>query len=630
MHIQKLLKNNWAVILFLGMINGAASTLSIEPFNFPLTVWISLWPLFYLAERFRDSKKMLIWSGISAAFFSCLFGFHWIIHLFNVYGGIPIYISLLLFIPYSILLNLKLPLFLLLYGLSFRIRYKKYLPSSWLVAAFIATFLDLTTPQIFMWYWGNLLSGNPYLSQFAEIAGVYGLTFLLFLIDAALYRILRIRPLLRNIFETRTVRGSHLTVAVFRRFFENRYVIRRILFVPLILALLAAYGIYRKERVEALQESLPRVTVASIQPNTPLQHSGEGKTITEELIHEIVTRTIPNLAESAALASNGRLDLIVVPESAVPYSTTDDNYITRRLGIYNDEYRKMAMLLAHNWNADVLINESTVQVVTGPDGKPVAEPYNSAALFARDGRTREVFHKRILVAFGEYIPGFDIIEALGLTAFLPEPIRFFGFRPGRISNAISFSRENTEKPFAHPSPLHNDETGSQTSYEFASGYLGDRSFRRDGTFIPLICYEILEPEHVRSFFNENQDPGFLVNITQDEWYGHGIETYQHFETGRIRAIEFRRAIVRSTNSGSSGFIDPAGNYVTPDVGPVLTEQGVRAFQVWEVPILTDYRTLYARFGNLWFVFPILFLTGSIIRKYLRKKRRQLSENRSGS
>ena len=66
-----------------------------------------------------------------------------------------------------------------------------------------------------------------------------------------------------------------------------------------------------------------------------------------------------------------------------------------------------------------------------------------------------------------------------------------------------------------------------------------------GKFLPLICYEVILPEFVRKFY-KTEMPDFIVNITNDKWYGKTVESYEHLDLARLRSIEFRRWMVRAT------------------------------------------------------------------------------------
>jgi apolipoprotein N-acyltransferase len=73
----------------------------------------------------------------------------------------------------------------------------------------------------------------------------------------------------------------------------------------------------------------------------------------------------------------------------------------------------------------------------------------------------------------------------------------------------------------------------------------------------LICYEDILPRFTNALVNE-ESPDLLVNITNDAWFGDTLEPWQHLALAKMRAIEHRRYLVRSTNSGVSAVVDPIG------------------------------------------------------------------------
>ena len=89
---------------------------------------------------------------------------------------------------------------------------------------------------------------------------------------------------------------------------------------------------------------------------------------------------------------------------------------------------------------------------------------------------------------------------------------------------------------------------------------GPRSLRVLGLplFSPLICYEAIFPGAV---IDNNDRPDFMVNLTNDGWYGNTTGPYQHFAIVRVRAIEEGMSLVRIANTGISGVIDPLGHIV---------------------------------------------------------------------
>jgi apolipoprotein N-acyltransferase len=123
---------------------------------------------------------------------------------------------------------------------------------------------------------------------------------------------------------------------------------------------------------------------------------------------------------------------------------------------------------------------------------------------------------------------------------------------------------------------------------FASGP-GPRTLAVPGAppFGPLICYEIVFPGAV---VDSTVRPGWLVNVTDDSWFGTGTGPYQHFESARLRAIEEGLPVIRAANKGISAIIDPVGRIIissSPASVGVLDGSLPRALPL----------TLYGRLGD---------------------------------
>jgi apolipoprotein N-acyltransferase len=77
--------------------------------------------------------------------------------------------------------------------------------------------------------------------------------------------------------------------------------------------------------------------------------------------------------------------------------------------------------------------------------------------------------------------------------------------------------------------------------------------------LPLICYEAIFPSDLAP---TGARPGWIINVTNDGWFGISTGPYQHFEQARVRAIEQGLPLVRAANTGISGVVDPVGRVIS--------------------------------------------------------------------
>jgi apolipoprotein N-acyltransferase len=179
-----------------------------------------------------------------------------------------------------------------------------------------------------------------------------------------------------------------------------------------------------------------------------------------------------------------------------------------------------------------------------PDGE-WKEIWNSMAVLDRSGRIVGSYDKFHLVPFGEYVP---------LHRFLPFISKF---TPGIA--------------------------------DFSAGP-GPRTLRLPGLppVGPLICYEAIFPGQV---VDRSDRPQWLLNITNDGWYGISSGPYQHFVSTRLRAVEEGLPVVRAANTGISGVVDPYGRVLAQ------TRLGEATALDVELPQPLQELTPYARWGD---------------------------------
>ncbi len=119
----------------------------------------------------------------------------------------------------------------------------------------------------------------------------------------------------------------------------------------------------------------------------------------------------------------------------------------------------------------------------------------------------------------------------------------------------------------------------------------------------FICYEDILPAFVNRIVRSGT-PDLLVNMTNDAWFGDSTEPWIHFALAKLRAVEHRRFLVRSTNSGVSGFVDPVGRTVRH--GGTFREEAFTAEIAW-----LGAGTPYAVLGNTpwWLLALAVFVAG---------------------
>ena len=126
----------------------------------------------------------------------------------------------------------------------------------------------------------------------------------------------------------------------------------------------------------------------------------------------------------------------------------------------------------------------------------------------------------------------------------------------------------------------------------------------------LICYEDILPAHVNAQVRA-MDPDLLLNITNDAWFGDSAAPWIHLGEARLRSIEHRRFLVRSTNSGPSGVVDATG--ATTQMGALFKAED----RIVSARFLRA-RTLYERVGDTpWWVVAGLMWAAAFLHRCRR-------------
>ena len=150
-------------------------------------------------------------------------------------------------------------------------------------------------------------------------------------------------------------------------------------------------------------------------------------------------------------------------------------------------------------------------------------------------------------------------------------------------------------PFRELLPLHKITPGS---LDYSAGP-GPRTIELPGLppFAPLICYEAIFPGAI---VDEQDRPAWMLNVTNDAWYGRSSGPYQHFAIARTRAVEEGLPLVRVANNGVSGIVDEVGRVIARiDLDTV-------GYADLPLPAVTVAPTPYARAGD-WLLLAVLCL-----------------------
>ena len=210
----------------------------------------------------------------------------------------------------------------------------------------------------------------------------------------------------------------------------------------------------------------------------------------------------------------GGIRLLIWPESAFPFVLSRAPWALSAIGAALPE--------------ETVLVTGAARVAGG--AQPASSPHyrNAVQVIANGGEILSSYDKVHLVPFGEYLPLPRVFDRLGLRQFVHVP---GGFEAG----------------------------------------LGPRSLAIAGLplAVPLICYEAIFPGEIVARGPGQERPGFLLNVTNDGWFGTTPGPYQHFAQARLRAIEEGLPLIRAANTGISAIVDPFGRVMVQ--APLGTE-----------------------------------------------------------
>lgn len=461
--LQKQLMSNFPFSkrdIFFVVISALAIVLSFPNIEWSGLIWISLIPFFFILEK--KSAKHAFWLGFTIGTLISLGAFYWVLYTLQEFGQLPFIAAAPLFLIFCTFCNIHIAFFAyLLRRFPLPISPTFFVPLLYVIIEFL-------TPQIFHWYLGSCLYKKIWLIQFADITGVHGVTFLVVLVNSCIYELIRWIKKETDHFPKYPLILT-LTLLIFSGF----------------------YSALKLRDYEDMKKRAPVIHAALVQTNIGnLEKLSAARGYTEAV--ETSKAVMERLVLKASKTKN--LDLIILPETAVPGYFTQDRPVIREFMFHLASMANVPIYFG-GYNKKEEANE--------------LKTYNSTFLISNFFQVLGSYDKIKLLIFGEYFP----------IKFIQDLIPAMG----------NFSFGTKMEPL---------------------------SLTKDFKLIPLICFEAIFPDFVRQFVKKGGN--CLITVTNDSWFGKTASPYQHLMLQVWRSVENKIPMLRSANTGISAFIDATG------------------------------------------------------------------------
>jgi len=477
-------------VLLLCLLSAFLYNLASPDLHWHPICWVLLVPLLQALDG-RDLRQgfLIGWCCGSLVHLIC---FAWVIGTIQRYSNLNLTLSIVAWVLFSLYSGLAFGAMASLAGF---LRSQHRLPPV-IVYPVCYTAMEFLFPFIFPWHLGAGLYEVLPVIQICDLFGVYGVTALVVVVNAALWEVLhalgRGRPFPRA--------SAAAALAL--------------------VGLTLVYGVWRVRAIDAQRGLAERYAVGIVQPNIRIEEKQS------PLLQSDIWRRYQRLSTGVV---NRGAQLVVWPESAVHFAYDPEARPQSFSGVLRRLVQSLGRpLLFGTWSM-------------GRDA-----PRNTAHLLSPEGGVAGRYDKMRLLAFGEYLP---------LSHWFPVLQKW-------IQGVGDFEPGDRIEPLCWQGVC----------------------------FGVLICYEAILDGPSREF--ASLGTRFLVNITNDAWFGQTRCPEQHLMLASFRAVENRLWLVRVANTGISAFVDPVGRILqrTP-----LFEVADR-IQTIE---LLDIPSLYKAWGD-WF------------------------------
>lgn len=343
------------------LAGAAVLSLLSPPPNWHWLHWVAYLPMFWALDPDRTRRTALLGWLYGAVGVGLLF--RWIVSTIAVFSpsipwigavGILALFAVVFGAPYALLWASVHPL-----RRAFGTAWVLLLPALQVVIEWLSMHVLL-----FPYNHGVSQYRVPYTWQLASVTGVYGLTFLVFLVNAV------------------------LAEAMYRRREARPFPVRAAAGAAIALALTVLFGAWRYERVEAVLRAGPKLRVAQLQSDKDMQYrmSHRSREAWDEWL--AATKAVPP----------GSVDLVVWPEGASPYDLNQD-------GKRVNQAAKVLSEVARSGRFEMAVGGGTrARVPDGAMGESRVAVFNSVYWFSADGAVQGHYDKLVPLPFGEYLP----------------------------------------------------------------------------------------------------------------------------------------------------------------------------------------------------------------------------------
>jgi apolipoprotein N-acyltransferase len=484
--------------IILVLISAILLILSFPHLNLEFLAWIAFVPLFFTLQNKSKNKAFLL-SYLSGIMF--WFGIiYWLIHV-TFLGSVLLVLYLALYFGIFGFIITRYSLLSTRYSIIF-------VSSAWVL-------LEYLRSHLFTGFGWALLGYSQYLNlpaiQIADSTGVWGVSFLVMMVNVFVYNIIR-----------------YASCAMRKKQRKSLSLISCLL--PLLFLFLSfGYGFYKLRTTHNTQHTALKISV--IQGNVPQAIKWK-----KAAAGEILKRYFG----LSRLVADDNPDLIIWPESALPGILGEDTHLTESL--------------------EALVNEIQIPLLLGVVSLDKNDYYNSSILISKQNKFIQRYDKIHLVPFGEYIP------LKRIFGFLETIVPIGDFIPGKEYTVFSLDARRTT-----------------------------HDARR---FSVLICFEDIFPQISRQFARRGAD--FLVNMTNDAWFGNTSSPYQHLSASVFRAVENGVYLVRAANTGISGFITSEGR-----IEPLIEHDSgkqtfISGYKTKDIFLKINQGSFYTQWGD-WFI-----------------------------